>query len=168
MFLFRDPRHHHVHITDALLLTSAFVNRQILAQFCFMPDVLIAVPRLVTTRSSPIFENSTTTTDALLFRRLYQLSGGGSPYGLQVSLCTLRVSCSDIRYLLWWIVDRADSQCPLSIRVIPTRFPGRASAIHATLDTGDWLGLTRRGLAPRKMRQASLGALTQRSLAPTR
>ena len=26
MFLFRDPRHHHVHITDALLLTSAFVN----------------------------------------------------------------------------------------------------------------------------------------------
>ena len=100
--------------------------------------------------------------------RLYQLQArpahrGGSPYGLQDSLCTLRVSCSDIRCLSWWIVGRADSQCPFSIWVIPTRFPGRASAIHATLDTGDWLGLTRRGLAPRKMRQASLGALTLRS-----
>ena len=34
------------------------------------------------------------------------------------------------------------------------------SAIHATLDTGGWLDLTGRGLAPRKAHQASLGALT--------
>ncbi|MGO9568493.1 MAG: hypothetical protein ACLP5H_13215, partial [Desulfomonilaceae bacterium] len=33
-----------------------------------------------------------------------------------------------------------------------------SSSISATLDTGGWLGLTRRGLAPRKRRQASPGA----------
>ena len=31
---------------------------------------------------------------------------------------------------------------------------------HATLDTGGWLTLSRQGLAPCKMHQASLGALT--------
>ena len=34
------------------------------------------------------------------------------------------------------------------------------SATDATLDTGEWLALTRRGLAPRKTHQASPGALT--------
>lgn len=32
--------------------------------------------------------------------------------------------------------------------------------VGATLDTGGWLALTRRGLSPRKIRQASLGATT--------
>jgi len=36
----------------------------------------------------------------------------------------------------------------------------QGSATDATLDTGGWLTLSRRGLAPRKMHQASLGALT--------
>ena len=40
----------------------------------------------------------------------------------------------------------------------------RNSATGATLDTGGWLTLTRRGLAPRKMHQASLGALRLYSL----
>jgi len=34
------------------------------------------------------------------------------------------------------------------------------SAMGATLDTGGWLALTRQGLSPCKMHQASLGALT--------
>ncbi|MEE8059560.1 MAG: hypothetical protein V3T17_17260, partial [Pseudomonadales bacterium] len=34
------------------------------------------------------------------------------------------------------------------------------SAADATLDTGGWLDLSRQGLAPCKMHQASLGALT--------
>jgi len=34
------------------------------------------------------------------------------------------------------------------------------SAMGATLDTGGWLALSRQGLAPCKMHQASLGALT--------
>ena len=37
------------------------------------------------------------------------------------------------------------------------------SAVGATLDTGDWLGLTRQGLSPCKMHQALLGALTPAS-----
>jgi len=36
------------------------------------------------------------------------------------------------------------------------------SASDATLDTGDWLGLTGQGLAPCKEHQASLGALTSK------
>jgi len=35
------------------------------------------------------------------------------------------------------------------------------SAMGATLDTGGWLTLTRQGLSPCKMHQASLGALSQ-------
>jgi len=34
------------------------------------------------------------------------------------------------------------------------------SAVGATLDTGGWLAVTRQGLSPCKMHQASLGALT--------
>lgn len=37
--------------------------------------------------------------------------------------------------------------------------PFGRSAAGAALDTGGWLTLTRRGLAPRKIRQASLGAI---------
>jgi hypothetical protein len=32
--------------------------------------------------------------------------------------------------------------------------------MDATLDTGGWLALTRQGLSPCKIRQASLGAIT--------
>ena len=55
----------------------------------------------------------------------------GYPYGLQDSLCTPRLSCSQ------------DST---------------HSATDATLDTGGWLDLTGQGLAPCKVHQASLGA----------
>ncbi len=57
----------------------------------------------------------------------------GYPYGLQDSLCTLHLSCSQ------------DST---------------HSATDATLDTGGWLNLSGQGLAPCKVHQASLGALT--------
>ena len=57
----------------------------------------------------------------------------GYPYGLQDSLCTLRLDCSQ---------------------------DFTRSASDATLDTGGWLNLTGQGLAPCKVHQASLGALT--------
>ena len=67
--------------------------------------------------------------------RLYQTSGQyGCPCGLCDSLCTLRKGCS--------MKENSMSVPP------------------ATLATGGSLRLTRRGLAPRKMHQASLGALT--------
>ena len=56
----------------------------------------------------------------------------GYPYGLQDSLCTLRLDCSQ---------------------------DFTRSASDATLDTGGWLNLTGQGLAPCKVHQASLGAL---------
>ena len=43
-----------------------------------------------------------------------------------------------------------------------TTFLQMMSARHATLDTGGWLGLAGRGLAPRKKRQASLAAPTSK------
>ena len=55
----------------------------------------------------------------------------GYPYGLQDSLCTLHLDCSQDL----------------------TR-----SASDATLDTGGWLNLTGQGLSPCKVHQASLGA----------
>ena len=65
---------------------------------------------------------------------LYQLSGThGVPYGLHDTLCTLRHACSMCLHM---------------------------SAHDATLDTGGWLVLTRQGLSPCKMHQASPGALT--------
>jgi hypothetical protein len=42
------------------------------------------------------------------------------------------------------------------------------SATGATLDTGGWLGLTRQGLSPCKMHQASLDALTLKTAARSR
>src|SRR5712691_3881652 len=63
------------------------------------------------------------------------LQGARHPYGLQDALSTLRLSCSP---------------------------PSGDSASDARLDTGGWLALTRRGLAPRKKRRASLGAITPR------
>ncbi len=62
----------------------------------------------------------------------------GYPYGLQDSLCTLRLVCSQ------------HFSC---------------SAADATLDTGGWLDLTGQGLSPCKVHQASLGALTTEELA---
>ena len=70
-----------------------------------------------------------------LISKLYQhFRERGLPYGLQDSLCTLHLSCS-----------------PLF---------SSDSATDATLDTGGWLALTRQGLSPCKIRQASLGAIT--------
>jgi len=66
--------------------------------------------------------------------KLYQLfRTRGHPYGLQDSLSTLRLSCSP---------------CD--------------SSTDARLDTGRWLSLARRGLSPRKIRQAFPGAITFR------
>lgn len=42
------------------------------------------------------------------------------------------------------------------------KFINFSSAVGATLDTGGWSTLSRQGLAPCKMHQASLGALTPR------
>jgi len=67
-----------------------------------------------------------------LISKLYQLfRTRGHPYGLQDSLSTLRLSCSP---------------CD--------------SSTDARLDTGGWLTLIRRGLSPRKIRQASPGTIT--------
>ncbi len=67
------------------------------------------------------------------FEAVPALQGARHPYGLQNSLSTLRPSCSP---------------------------PFGDSATDARLDTGGWLALTRRGLAPRKKRRAYLGAIT--------
>ena len=51
----------------------------------------------------------------------------------------------------------------ISVYASPVLFAVYAASCYvtgATLDTGGWLALTRRGLAPCKMHQASLGALT--------
>jgi hypothetical protein len=70
--------------------------------------------------------------------KLYQLfRTRGHPYGLQDSLSTLRLSCSP---------------CD--------------SSTDARLDTGRWLSLARRGLSPRKIRQASPGAITVKAEKP--
>ena len=52
---------------------------------------------------------------------------------------------------------------PAAYRILCLRFArfvhrSSGSATHARLDTGGWLTLTRRGLSPRKMRRALLGA----------
>jgi hypothetical protein len=71
----------------------------------------------------------------MLFSERYQhFRERGLPCDLYDSLCTLHLSCS--------------------LRT------SRNSATSATLDTGRWLTLTRQGLAPCKIHQASLGALT--------
>ena len=68
----------------------------------------------------------------------------GLPYGLLPSLCTLHLFCS---------------------RPFADFHPLRRSATGATRDTGGWLALTRQGLTPCKMHQASLGAITLKSAA---
>lgn len=65
------------------------------------------------------------------------------PRGLHDSLCTLHLFCSSVA------VHTAEKQF-----LIPD------SAAGATLDTDGWLILTRLELAPRKMHQVSLDALT--------
>ena len=72
----------------------------------------------------------------IAFTRLYQTSG------CAVSLPAYRVPC--VRFTCF-------------VRCSDT------SSTDATLGTGGWLDLTRWGLPPHKKRQASLGALTQRS-----
>jgi hypothetical protein len=69
-----------------------------------------------------------------------------NPYGLYNSLCTLHQYCSRDAVLT------AEKRSLIS-----------HSAKGATLDTGGWLNLTRQGLTPCKMHQASLDALTPHS-----
>jgi hypothetical protein len=78
-----------------------------------------------------------------IYRSDISTSGTRIPYGLYDSLCTLRQYCSRDAVLT------AEKQSLIS-----------HSAKGATLDTGDWLSLTRQGLTPCKMHQASLDALT--------
>src|SRR5690606_28951561 len=69
-----------------------------------------------------------------LISKLYQhFRVRDHPCGLQDSLCTLT--------------------SPI-VRGLPR------SSLRSTLDTGGWLTLSRRGLAPRKRRRALLGAIT--------
>jgi hypothetical protein len=56
---------------------------------------------------------------------------------------------------------------PTAYRILCLRFArlvrrSFGSATDARLDTGRWLALARRGLAPRKIRRAWLGAITLR------
>ena len=87
--------------------------------------------------SRPLKRSSTATSS---ISGLYQqFRECGLPYGLQPSLCTLHLFCS---------------------RPFADWHPRRRSATGATRDTGGWLALSRQGLAPCKMLQASLGAIT--------
>ena len=76
------------------------------------------------------------------------LQGHDSPYGLYDPLCTLHQYCSRDA------VFTAEKRSLIS-----------HSAKGATLDTGGWLNPTRQGLAPCKMHQASLDALTPKEVA---
>lgn len=49
---------------------------------------------------------------------------------------------------------------PALFTLLTVSLPFGRSAAGATLDTGGWLALTRRGLTPRKIHQASLGTIT--------
>jgi hypothetical protein len=49
---------------------------------------------------------------------------------------------------------------PALFTLLTASLPFGRFAAGATLDTGGWLALTRRGLAPRKIRRASLGTIT--------
>jgi hypothetical protein len=73
-------------------------------------------------------------TEIIAISELYQLSGSAISPTAYMILC--------VRFICF-------------VRRNSTR-----SATNATLDTGGWLDLTRQGLSPCKMHQASLGALT--------
>ena len=77
------------------------------------------------------------------FRSDASTSGARTPYGLYNSLSTLHVGCS-----------------PACVLTPERVHQSTDSAQRARLDTGGWLNLTRRGLSPRKVLQASLVALT--------
>ena len=97
------------------------------------------------------------------------VDSGGSPHPrlFRVLLCCLR----------WAIKPSASAKTksrsctstsgcattPAAYRILCLRFArlvhrSLGSATDARLDTGGWLALTRRGLSPRKMRRALLGA----------
>jgi hypothetical protein len=63
-------------------------------------------------------------------------------------------------------LHRFCSQCAYARRIHYGDFPKHCSATGATLDTGGWLALSRQGLPPCKVHQASLGALTLSCAAP--
>ncbi len=65
----------------------------------------------------------------------------GLPCGPQDSLCTLRMHCSAVQRI-------AQSSLPFQQRGASICLT--SSFAFATLDTDGWLGLTRRGLTPRK------------------
>ncbi len=62
-----------------------------------------------------------------------------------------------------WPTDFSVFASPVLFSLVADSVPFRRSATGATLNTGGWLALSRPGLSPGKMRQASLGAITLRS-----
>ena len=103
------------------------------------------------------FEDVTTlvSRNKFVFGAMPALQDHGNPCGLRISLWT----------------QNASRGRPYASPVLFVRLPGvpsrresslrsSNSATSATLDTGGWLALTRQGLAPCKVHQASLGALT--------
>ena len=74
-----------------------------------------------------------------------------NPYGLYISLCTLHLFCSLAALIFFKEKKKINAG---------KYFRSTNSATGATLDTGDGLNLTRQGLAPCKMHQALLDALT--------
>jgi len=81
--------------------------------------------------------------------RLNCLGECGLPCGPQDALCTLRAHCSAIQGV---------AQSSSILREGGASIYLTSSFAYATLDTGGWLGLTRRGLSPRKRCQALPGA----------
>jgi hypothetical protein len=59
--------------------------------------------------------------------------------------------------------------CSLTYRLLSIHsYLSNCSATDATLDTDEWLTLTRRGLSPRKKHRAFLGAITSKVSGPPR
>ena len=82
--------------------------------------------------------------------------------------CTLQPSTTETSSFRSDTSTSGSAISPAACMILCVRFTcfvrsaWRNSATGATLDTGGWLTLTRQGLAPCKMHQASLGALTLR------
>jgi hypothetical protein len=79
---------------------------------------------------------------------------------------TLRLSASATSLFRSCTSTSGSAISPAAYRILCVRLPHNLvrglprSAMGPTLDTGGWLTLTRRGLSPRKRRQALLGAIT--------
>ena len=79
--------------------------------------------------------------------RLNRLRECGLPCGPQDSLCTLRMHCSAIQGVAQSSLHFTEKGASIYLTT---------SVAYATLDTGGWLDLARRGLSPRQRCQASL------------